>query len=112
MHGITTQEIVFYAMVWLVGFASSFSRAVRDRECVDCRNVFGLSATAGFVSFGVVAVLFVPNADAPSSGWYWIGVSALVGILGKEQDKIAKAVLSKSFAMSRVLFKDNEEEKQ
>lgn len=112
MHGITTQEIVFYAIVWFFGFASSFSRAVRDRECVDSRNILGLSATAGFVSFGVVAVLFVPDADAPSSSWYWIGISALVGILGKEQDKIAKAVLSKSFAMSKVIFRDNEEEKQ
>jgi len=110
VHGITTQEIVFYAIVWFVGFAASFSRAVRDRECVDCRNIFGLSATAGFVSFGVVAVLFVPSPDAPSSSWYWIGISALVGILGKEQDKIAKAVLGKTFAMSKVLFRDEEKQ--
>ena len=111
MHGITTQEIVFYAMVWFVGFAASFSRAVRDRECIDCRNIFGLSSTAGFISFGVVAVLFVPDANAPSSSWYWVGVSALVGILGKEQDKIAKVVLAKVFSASKVMFKD-EEDKQ
>lgn len=103
MHGITTHEIVFYSIVWFVGFAAAFSRAVRDRECFDNRNILGLSATAGFVSFGVVAVLFVPGSDASGSSWYWIGVSALVGIVGKEQDKIAKGVLSKVFAMAKVL---------
>lgn len=93
MHGITTQEIVFYGLVWVVAFAASLFRAIRDGESGSAGHGCALGVTAGFVSFGVVSIWVNSNSSSVNLPWYWIGVSALIGLLGKEQDRLMRIVI-------------------
>jgi hypothetical protein len=72
------------------------ARSAREGGSSGAWHFIGSSCTSGFYSFGVVAILFVPSADTVSSHWYWLGVAALVGLMGKEQDLVAKFLLSKA----------------
>ena len=110
MHEITKQEILFFLAVWTIGFLAAFFRAVRDNDFRDLWHCFSLGAVSGMVSFGVVAVFFVPDTDNSGRHWYWLGISALVGLLGKEQDTFAKFVLSKVFMISRTALTEKEKE--
>lgn len=109
MHGITTQEIQFFAVVWLVAFLAAFARSSRENEYRNFWHACSIGATAGFFSFGVIAFLFNPSASDSRGSWSWLGVSALVGLMSKEQDAMAKAILGKVFAISKIVFRDTEE---
>jgi hypothetical protein len=103
VHEIHSGEITYYVIVWFVAFGAALARVARDRDAVSLWNGLGVGATSGFYGFGVVAIFFVPHASGAHGTWYWIGVSALVGLLGKEQDAIAKTALSKAFALAKLL---------
>lgn len=106
MHEITTfriEEIIFFAVVWAVAFAAAFARAVRDHECSSFSNACALGFTAGILSFGIVTFLIDRNPDRAGSPWYYLGISALIGLLAKEQDKYARLVMSSVFNVMRTL---------
>ena len=107
MHGIHQEEIFYYVVVWFIAFGASLARVARDRDNVSLWNGLGVGATSGFYGFGVVAIFFVPSAASGHGTWYWIGVSAMVGLLGKEQDMIAKTLISKVFAVAKLLQESN-----
>lgn len=94
MHVITTQEIAFFAGLWVVAFASTIARAVRDGDSGNVFRSIGLGATAGFLTLGVVGcwVDRGPDGFDSSNPWFWIGVASLIGGAGKEQDKIREFV--------------------
>ena len=109
MHGLRPEEIIYYAIVWFVAALASLARIARDSEFVSVWHCIGSSATSGFYGFGVVALFFVPNPSTVDSNWYWIGISALVGLLGKEQDAIGKALLNRVFAVAKLLQEGGKE---
>lgn len=108
MHGIQKEEIFYYVVVWFVASLASVARIARDREFVSVWHCIGVGATSGFYGFGVVALFFVPDPASADSNWHWIGVSALVGLLGKEQDAIGKTLLGKVFAVAKLLQEGKE----
>jgi hypothetical protein len=118
VHGIETlriEEIIFFAIVWFVSFAAAFSRTVRDGEFRNVGNACAVGFTAGLFSFGVVAFLIDRDPSNTNRAWYYIGLSALIGLMAKEQDKWARAILSNAFTILRVLTqkgKSYEEESQ
>jgi hypothetical protein len=103
VHEINREEVVYYVIVWFVACAAALARVARDREFVNFWNCLGIGATSGFYGFGVVALFFVPHPTGTSGTWYWIGVSALVGLLGKEQDAIGKTLVNKIFSVAKML---------
>jgi hypothetical protein len=109
VHGIHEEEIFYYVIVWFMACAAALARIARDREYVSVWHCLGVGATSGFYGFGVVALFFIPNPSSADSNWYWIGISALVGLLGKEQDAIGKALLSRVFAVAKLLQEGNKE---
>lgn len=107
LHGITnTQEIAFFSVCWLVAFSSAFFRAIRDNEYGDFWHALSIGCTAGFFSFGVVAILSDAGGGDPGGNWYFVGVSTLIGLLAKEQDRIARSALSKVTLIARVFTED------
>lgn len=108
MHGIHGEEIFYYVLVWFVACAAALARIARDSEYVSVWHCLGIGATSGFYGFGVVAIFFVPNAVSAHGNWYWLGVSALVGLLSKEQDAIGKTLLDKVFSVAKLLQEKKE----
>lgn len=108
MHGITIQEIQFFSLVWLVAFFAAFARSARESEYRNFWHGVSIGASAGFFAFGVVAFLFNNNSSDSRGSWSWLGISALVGLMSKEQDAMAKAILGKVFAISKIVFRDTD----
>lgn len=104
---------MFFAVVWFVAFAAAFFRTVRDGDFRDTWNACAVGVTAGIFSFGIVAFLVDRDTSNVDRAWYYIGLSALMGLMAKEQDKWARAVLSNAFTILRVLTrKDSSDEKE
>lgn len=108
MHGITTEQVVFFSLVWAVAFVAAFARAIRDREYVSLANNIAVSCTAGLLAFGGVCILGAGDTDDAHGAWYYLGFSALIGLFAKEQDKFGKALLQKAFSVGKVIFKSDE----
>ncbi len=95
MQGITVQEVIFFALVWSIAFLATVFRSIRDGDSRSVWNCIAFGFTAGFLSSGIIAVLVGRNPNnIAGTHWYWLGVSALIGLLGKEQDKVLRFVLS------------------
>ncbi len=109
MHEITTSTIGFYATVYAVAFFACLARVIREPGCVVWRYNVSLACTAGFLSFGGCCLLVTSVADPHFNPWYWLGGSALLGVLAKEQDKIAKSLVSKVMFAGRKLFDEKDE---
>ena len=107
MHGITTlraEEIIFFALVWLVAFAAAFSRTVRDGEYRGIGNACAIGFAAGLFSFGIVAFLVDRDPGHADRYWYYLGVSTLIGLLAKEQDKFGRIFLNNAFLAAKLFF--------
>lgn len=112
MHEITTHDIWFYASVYAIAFASTVARTIRNPDGLDWRNTLSLGFTSGFLAFGTVCFLVDSAPDSAFSAWRCRGIAALLGLLAKEQDQIAKWVFNK-FVPGRSMFLDSKpEEKQ
>ena len=107
MHEITTQEIWFYASVYAIALASTVARTIRNPDGLDWRNTLSLGLTSGFLAFGAVCFLVDSAPDSAFSAWRCRGMAALLGLLAKEQDLIAKWVFNK-FVPGRSVFSDKE----
>ncbi len=98
MYVVTTQEIVFYTAVFLVAFTVSVARSFRDSDTGGVVRGISFGVTAGFLSFGIVTVgISFGGGSVSTAPGYWacLGASALIGLLGKEQDKFARIALFK-----------------
>jgi hypothetical protein len=93
VHGFSAQSVTFFAAVFLVAFCASITRSVRDSDFRSSWNLLGLGGSAGFLCVGVVAVLARRGDGADGDNWYWLGLAALLGLLGKEQDKVLRIIV-------------------
>jgi hypothetical protein len=66
-----------------------------------------LGFTSGFLAFGTVCFLVDSAPDSAFSAWRCRGIAALLGLLAKEQDQMAKWLFNK-FVPGRSMFNDNE----
>ena len=109
---ITPEEIIFYAIVWVTSFAASVARCIRDDEYRDSFHGIALGATSGFFSVGCVGIVRDTFGSNIGGNWYFIGVSLLIGLLAKEQDKLARMALSKVFGfIGSFDFRSNDDKK-
>lgn len=114
MNEVTTEEYYLLLFVFAIAFAATILRAIRDGDRRSYIRVGGLGGTAGFLAVGVVCVLLSVLGDwmGRTSTLLCIGAAALIGGLGKEQDKIREMVWSALVAgIMRVDQKKNDETK-
>ena len=110
MHGITKESLLFYFLVWLVAFLAAFFRALRDSDRDNIGRGVSLGCTSGMFAFGLVCFLVDADSSSATRGWYYLGLAALFGLLAKEQDGFAKAVISRAFLAAKVMFADSKTE--
>ena len=111
MHEINREEILFYGLVWAIAFLANFCRCYRDATGVNLWNVIAGSGMAGFLAFGFVSYV----ADGGSGGvtgltglgrWRLLGLSALLGLIAKDPDKLAWMVISKALSAVKASIPD------
>lgn len=83
---------------------SSLVRSCRQHGSYINRDDIAFAFSSGFIAFGSIAVLLNRSPDSTNSSWYYLGLSAFIGLLGKEQDMIMRAVLTNSFGAVKVLL--------
>lgn len=83
-------ETYLFALVWVVAFAATVARSISDADRSGWIRRAGFGATAGFLSVGVIAVWSGSSANGGGhiDARFAVGVAALIGGLGKEQDRI------------------------
>lgn len=84
METADTTEVMFYAFAWLVAFLSGVSRTLHNGNFVNYRNCIYVGLVAGFLGFAIVAILIRGSSNIHPYGAYWLGVSCIVGLSGKE----------------------------
>ena len=86
---------IFYAGVWCIGFTTAFVRVLRDDDYKSLVHCLSVASASGFFCFAVVSIANGDNTSDAGGSWYWLGVAALMGLAVKEQDAVARTVLSK-----------------
>jgi predicted metal-binding membrane protein len=120
VHVITTEQIAIIAFLFVVAFASTLSRAIRDGDRRSRLRLFGLGCTSGFLGIGLYCIGcdYVSSIIGPSANLFWIGVAALVGFTSQQQDKIGgslftaiiEKVLGGTIAVLTILNKKKDDE--
>ena len=94
----TTQEVVYYVVMWIFTFAAGLLRTLRDHEFVSPWDCLAVGGVGGFYGFAVVAIFSYYGPSVADFGWGYFGGSVAIGSLGKEQDRITRAIFSKAFS--------------
>lgn len=96
MHVITTQQIALIAIVFVVAFASTAVRALRDGDRRSYLRLFGLGSTSGFFGVGLYCIgdVYIARYLGPGSNLFWIGVASFIGFTATQQDKISGDILT------------------
>jgi hypothetical protein len=81
-------EIVFYLCVYGMAFLSGCSRLLVSSAIVTCRNLFAVGLNSGFLGFAVVSILCRTSESFAGSEFFYLGVAAVIGLAGKEQERI------------------------
>lgn len=110
MDWLTTEEASFYAAAWIVPFLVSMFRIHATDSTVSFSSSIGSSGVTAFFAFAVVALFCGKSEpDAISHHWYYLGLSALVGLAGPINQKAYHILLRKFGLDLEELEKDEEE---
>lgn len=93
---ITWEQIAIIAFLFVVAFASTLSRAIRDGDRRSNLRLFGLGCTSGFLGIGLYCVGcdYVAGIIGPSANLFWVGVAAFIGFTSQQQDKIGGSLFT------------------
>lgn len=94
---VEASEVQFYAAVYFAAACAGVCRTIRDNEYQSASNLIGLGACSGFLGFVCVSLLSGGNGSAVGYEFYYWGVAALIGLLGKEQDKLVRWLVKQLF---------------
>ena len=106
MNEHTRSQAAFFAAVFAVAFVTSFFRVVRDGEYVNWSRSLAFAFTSGGLSFGLVAICRDYISDDSVSVFGWIGLSAVFGIMSKEQDAFVRATIRAVWKRLGIEIKD------
>ena len=93
MHGFNNEQVGIYAVCWLVAFCASLSRSARDADSVTLLRMLGLGSSSGFLSVGFVGVWW--SGPGNDSAMYFLGSSAVIGLMSEEQEKLTKMIFDR-----------------
>ena len=88
-------DVSYFAVLWSLAFVAGLARTLRDRSYINPWDCITIGAVGGFYGFAVVSVCSYYGPSIADFGWGYIGIAIAVGSLGKEQDKIMRAIFSK-----------------
>lgn len=90
-HPFQITEVIYYAVVFLVGFLSGVSQTLRERNYISCRHVVNIGLCAGFLAFAVVTFVDGHLNDRAGDEFFYLGIASLIGLSVKYQDQIIRS---------------------
>ena len=88
MGWLNVETSTFYGAVWAVAFVCSICVHLGNSHPKPIRNCIWTSGVSGFLAFSTVAILLGDTSEPITGQWYYLGVSALVGISSKQADQL------------------------
>lgn len=92
---LQSAEIIFHMSAWCIGFASGTARLLREDGRYNVRYVLAVGSCSAFFAAGVCAVLARYDSGSSGHAWFYLGVAALIGLLGKEQDLLLRIIIER-----------------
>lgn len=80
--------ICYFATVWLVSALAGTFRTLRNGDFRSIKHLVAIAGVSGFLGFAIVAIFAGDISDPDFNGAFFLGVSALAGLAGKEQTDI------------------------
>lgn len=77
---------IFHAAAWLVAYFAGISRLIHDGRAGNYWDCIRLGLFSGFLGFGTVCIVRGFWTGPSGDLWYFLGLSAFVGLLGREQE--------------------------
>lgn len=104
--GVPVSELQFYALSYLLACSAGLARTFRDTDYSSVWNLLSVGACSGFI--GLVCVIGLCWYASGSAGHErgLAAIAILVGLLGKEADKLYPLLLSK--VLKKFGFEDKE----
>lgn len=90
------QSYLFWAAVWFIAGAAGTIRALRDSDYRDLCSLASVGLFSGMAGFGIIAVLAGSIDGHNGRELRYLGLAALIGLMGKEQDRLIRYAVAKS----------------
>jgi hypothetical protein len=94
--------------VFLLASVAGVSRAMRDNDYMHVRQLASIALFSGFVGVGTVSILRHFAGMDSTSNVLCVGIACVVGLLGKEQDKLLRFIIKT--ALKKIGAEDYEKE--
>ena len=78
-------QVTYFVSVWLVASLAGISRCVRNGDYKSMAHLISVASVSGFLGLGVVSLIARDYDHDEFNGVFFIGVSAIIGLGGKEQ---------------------------
>lgn len=92
---IKSSEAIFYLLSWFVAALAGVSRQLSLVDTITCRNCLAVGVNAGFLGFASVAIFVRAAGGFIGTEFYYLGIAALIGLAGKEQEQIVSILWAK-----------------
>ena len=86
------QEVQYYIVMWLLAFTAGIFRTLRDRDYQSLWDCVCAGGVGGFYAFAVVSICSYRGPAVSDSGWGYLGLAVAIGVMGKEQDQLMRAL--------------------
>lgn len=91
------EEWQFWGLVWGIAASAGVARALRDSDYDDCLSLVSVGLFSGLLGFGVVAIWVGSAGGHVGSEPRYLGLAALLGLAGKEQDRLVRFIIAQTF---------------
>lgn len=86
---------LFWVGLWALAGAAGTLRALRDSDYRDCHSLAAVGLYSGMVGFGSCAIVAGGFDGHIGHELRYLGMSTFLGLMGKEQDRVVRYVVSK-----------------
>ena len=107
-----SRDIIYYSVMWALTFLAGVSRTLRDRDYERPGDVFSVGAVGGFWGFCVVGICSYFGPSIVDFGYGYLAISAFIGLLGKEQERLMRRLMFSAIARITGLESDEEIDEQ
>ncbi len=82
------EAIAYFATIWIVAALAGVSRCVHNGNYRSLGHTCSVAGVSGFLGLGVVAMLCGDYFRDDFDTVYYLGVSSVIGLAGKEQTEL------------------------
>ena len=100
-------QAVFYGAIFCVGAASGLFRAGRDHDYRNLWHLCNIGLVSGAFAFAILGTCYRWVGSPGNDEFFFLAMASLLGLIGKEQDRILRGVVR--FAFDKIGVKDVEE---